>query len=374
MLVLTAMVTLPFGWILQKFWRPSPVLVRPFFGMSVNFDKVPTQTQALIEQLNVQTLLVRFPMWELSRIDEYRAWIDTFSKYHIVLNVIQDPTRSPQELREAFTRIFDTFAPSVQTFQIGTTINRAKWGFYSIRDYLKFYQVAYDVAHSHDVAIELIGPSMIDFEYYYTTQALFNFFPLRFDATSALLYVDRSGSPENTQFGFDLIGKIDLLYSLVRLSPKTGNRIIITETNWPLENSGKYAPTSPKECVSEEEFANYMVRYYLLALASGKVEAVYWHQLIAVGFGLVDPRDMRKRAAFYAFKTMLEELQGATIQGLVRHKVYFELRYDDKTVLWTNDVTYDLDKKASYRDRDGAWFENVPLRLSGRPIYVRGVA
>jgi len=102
----------------------------------------------------------------------------------------------------------------------------------------------------------------------------------------------------------------------MRLSPKTANELIITETNWPISNTAPYAPTSEHECVSEEEYSMYMVRYHLLAFASQKVSCVYWHQLIAPGYGLIDNRDniLRKRSAFEAYKIMLSHLIDAHFQ------------------------------------------------------------
>ncbi len=68
---------------------------------------------------------------------------------------------------------------------------------------------------------------MIDFEYYYNARAMFNFYDIKYDKISALLYVDRRGAPSNTQYKiFDTKNKIDLLYSLAKLSPKASDEII----------------------------------------------------------------------------------------------------------------------------------------------------
>jgi hypothetical protein len=155
---------------------------------------------------------------------------------------------------------------------------------------------------------------VIDFEYHYTIRSLFNFFPIKYDTFTALLYVDRRGSPENKQMGFDLKRKIHLLKAIMMLSPKTTEKLYITETNWPLSNTAPYAPTSEKESVDVESYALYMVQYYLISLAAG-VERVYWHQLIAPGYGLIDNRDgIKKYPAFEAYKTMLSLLKGAVLR------------------------------------------------------------
>jgi len=60
------------------------------------------------------------------------------------------------------------------------------------------------------------------------------------------------------------------------------------------------------------------VRYYLLALASGVVKTVYWHQLIAPGYGLIDNRQdkLLKYPAYYAFKTLLSILKDTEFLAL----------------------------------------------------------
>ena len=100
-----------------------------------------------------------------------------------------------------------------------------------------------------------------------------------------------------------------MLFSLVKLSSKTSNDIYITEVNWPLSNTAPYAPTSEIECVSEELYSKYMIEYYDIAKKTNKIKRVYWHALIAPGYGLVDNRDgqIRKTKAFYTFKKLIEE-------------------------------------------------------------------
>jgi hypothetical protein len=107
---------------------------------------------------------------------------------------------------------------------------------------------------------------------------------------------------------FDFRNKIEFLDTIVRSSNKCNNSIYITETNWPLSGTAPYAPTSEKECVSEELYNQYMIEYFDIALKSQKIEKVYWHQLIAGGYGLVDNRDgqLRKTEAFYSFKKLLK--------------------------------------------------------------------
>ena len=44
--------------------------------------------------------------------------------------------------------------------------------------------------------------------------------------------------------------------------------------NWPLSNTAPYAPTSERECVSEEKYSQYMEEYYAIARKSKKIQRV----------------------------------------------------------------------------------------------------
>ena len=52
-----------------------------------------------------------------------------------------------------------------------------------------------------------------------------------------------------------------------------------------------------------------MLDYFKIAHESKKIKRVYWHQLIASGYGLVDNRDGKilKYPQFYVFKELLQK-------------------------------------------------------------------
>ena len=146
---------------------------------------------------------------------------------------------------------------------------------------------------------------------------------MKYDGYAALLYVDRRGAPENRQMGFDLEGKIELLHRIMKESrnlDSTKPRLWITEVNWPLRDTGAHSPSLGASQVGEDEQLRYLVRYYLLALATGKVEACYWHQLVAPGYGLIDNRGgtVRERSAFRGFATLCRLFNGARIERFSR--------------------------------------------------------
>ena len=291
--------------------EPKNFSKKEFYGIGVNLDKGDEQ-QALVEELGVKSLIIRIPLSDIQNLDKYYEFVKSFgADKKILLNIMQDRLHIDDKelLKLHIMEIFNTFKTITNEYQIGTTINRAKWGFFAVKEYLEFYKTVQDIRDDKYDTLKLIGPSVIDFEYHYTIRALFNNFAVKFDKLSSLLYVDRRGAPQNTQMGiFDTKNKIDMLYSLVKMSPKMmTDNIYITEVNWPLSGTAPYAPTSEHECVSEELYVKYMIDYFQIAKETHKIQKVFWHQLIAPGYGLVDNRDgkIRKTKAFYEFKKLL---------------------------------------------------------------------
>jgi len=319
---LIALITLPLALVLMPFMPRRTISGEHFFGMGVNLDYEPNTTPYLLDELGVKKLLIRIPLWEMDRLHEYVTFIRSFKEKEITVALLQDREHitSLSMTKDHFTQIFEALEGVCSTYVIGSTINRAKWGFFSVNEYLDFYGVAYDLKKTRFPHLKLIGSNVIDFEYHFSAHTLFNLARIRFDALGSLLYVDRRGAPENSQMGFNLMRKINLLFSLMSLSPKTANELIITEANWPIKNTAPYAPTSEHECVSEEDYAAFMVRYHLLAFASQRVSSVYWHQLIAPGYGLIDNREgIRKRSAFEAYRVMLSHLSNAEFRSFSRN-------------------------------------------------------
>ena len=375
--LLSTLLIAPIAILLQTFIPKRSITTQHFFGMSINLDKNPEITKSLIDELGIDTVLIRFELWEMDNINTYFTFTKQYQDKKIILNIMQDREHVEDLalLKKDLTIIFEKFSPYVASFQIGSTINRAKWGFFSVREYLRFYQVAYELKQQFP-KIKLLGPSVIDFEYHFTIHALFNFFRLKYDAISTLLYVDRRGAPENAQLGYDLLKKIKLLDALALLSPKTKRKIYITETNWPISNTAPFAPTSEHECVDEESYANFMVRYYLLAFASQKIDAVYWHQLIAPGYGLIDNRDgIRKRSAFDAFKTMLMQLENMQFVNYTEQNDYFTLTLKSNTqhlqIHWAlQKQNSPLLTPTGYISRDGQHVTDTEVYVGPAPIYL----
>jgi hypothetical protein len=281
-----------------------------FIGLCVNLDKGEEQYK-LIDELGVKSLQIRVFLNEMDNIDNYVTFAKGFGEdKEILITIIQDREHieNHELLKSDIRTIFEKFQGIANEFQIGNAINRIKWSFVSMEKYLSFYETVQKVRDEAFPNIKLIGSAVIDFEYHFSIRTLFNNYKVHYDKFSTLLYVDRRGSPYATQMGiFDFKNKIEFLDTIVKSSSKSENSIYITEANWPLTGTAPYAPTSEKECVSEEVYAKYMNEYFEIALHTGKIEKIFWHQLIAPGYGLVDNRngEIRKTQAFYDFKALL---------------------------------------------------------------------
>jgi hypothetical protein len=234
--------------------------------------------------------------------------------------------------------------------------------------------------------VRLLGPAVIDFELY-ATAALLNMrwrTGLRLDGVASLLYVDRRGAPENTQLGLDTVGKVTLLKAIADTARNSTPGSWITEVNWPLWE-GPHSPAGRTVSVDEETQADYLVRYYLLALCSGLVERVYWWQLVARGYGLVAPQEggsLRRRPAFDALACLARSLRGATFTGALPAprdgRLYAFLAADGHRVVvgWSTTPGVRAELPA---EPEAAWGRNgaelatpgPTVELTGSPSYYR---
>ncbi len=270
-------------------------------------------------------VLVRLHPWEEEHAAEEelaRALHARGCELTFALPQSRELVRDPARWERAVERLGHVFAPYGPRFQVGQAINRSKWGIWNLREYAELARSAAAILR-RTPGMEVLGPAVIDFEFHVTAAVLNQKdLGLRFDAVSALLYVDRRGAPENRQAGFDTVDKVVLLKSIAETAKNAAGRVWITEVNWPLRE-GPHSPAGKSVAVDEESQADYLTRYYLLALGTGLVERVFWWQLVARGYGLIDPADPtdptlpRRRPAFFALKTLLRELDGCRLERVL---------------------------------------------------------
>ena len=312
LMFLKSLLILPFATLIMKFFKSNKKPSKDeFYGLCVNLDKGDIQP-SLVDELGVKNLSIRVFLNDIENLESYYQFAKSFGDKNLLICIIQDRKNieNLQLLEKNLELIFDKFSDICTQFQIGNAINRLKWEFAAPKEYMDFYEVAYKLKMNKFQNITLLGPCVIDFEYYYNVATMFNFKNIKFEKIAALLYVDRRGSPNNPQYGiFDFKNKINLLFALAKLSFKSSDEIYITETNYPISGTGGYAPTSQKECVNIDDYLKFMRLYHKIAKESGKIQRVYWHQLIAPGYGLVDNRDGKivKMPQFYEYKKIIDE-------------------------------------------------------------------
>lgn len=293
--------------------RPTPAPPPPeqFVGLSVSPGEHDSAVADMVADLGVGQLLVRVPVWDLGRVDRYLRFTERFPHCRFVVNVLQnrasvlDPDGWASHLREIFTR----FGPLAEAFQVGNASNRTKWGCAHSGEYLRLLEIA-DAVRREFPGLRLAGSSVIDFEPLVTLRTLVNGRRYQLDACAAQLYVNRRGSPTGKQYGFfDLARKIRLIAAILSLSGHCSPHLWITETNWPLLDTKPWTPNSgnPRSTVDEPTQAEYLTQYFRIAYQSGLVDRVYWWQLIAPGYGLVDHRGgrLRRHPSYTAFRELL---------------------------------------------------------------------
>jgi hypothetical protein len=378
MTFLNALILFPLSLIMIPFIRRKVIKSNEFFSLGVDFEREKEQLQDLLDELEVEHILLRLKLWEMDKLAELKAFLEQNKNRKITLKILQDREHvedlelTKKDLSTIFSELYDL----VDIYEIGSTINRAKWGFFSVREYLSFYKVAYDLKKEQFFDIKLIGSGVIDFEYHFTLHTLFNFCKCKYDGISALLYVDRRGAPENTQMGFTFADKIALLSTMVWISLKTKQELHITEANWPISNTAPFAPTSEYECVSENLYADFMLRYYLHAFASQQVDSVSWHQLIAPGYGLIDNRKgLRKREAFYTYKYMLKTLKHAQFLRMDIKRNYYILQFLVNEQLlqvhWAlHETTLKNEDFFIVYSKEGKLIEDEILDIGSSPLYI----
>jgi len=273
-----------------------------------------------IEALGVGPVLLRLHPWDSDHGDEERlaeALVGQGHELSFVIPQNRDLVRDRKRWRASVEELAERFGPLGRYFQVGQAINRSKWGIWTHSEYVDLYLEAAEILRRRE-GVEVLGPSVIDFEFQAILALVNRDTPgLHFDIVSNLLYVDRRGAPESRQMGLDTVDKVTLLRAIAEIGRNCSERCWITEVNWPLWE-GPHSPAGKTVSVGEEEQADYLVRYYLLALGTGLVERVFWWRLIARGYGLISPESdgsLRRRPSWNALRTLIDQVEGATFEG-----------------------------------------------------------
>lgn len=364
----------------RTFYQKPVELGAPF---AVSASPAGDKNEDVIESLKaagIRQTLVRLPSWERDNLSRYeafcrllrRAEIDVVAALLQCREDVLDPASWGLFLEEAFSR----FSPFCSFFEIGHAWNRTKWGVWDHKEYIDLALPAVPLAKKYGVG--LVGPAVIDFEFHLYPPVLK---AVAFENVSSLLYVDRTGAPENAQYGWTAAKKVALLKAVVDSSAGEGRDCWITEMNWSLQGTGGFSPAAGRPCVTEDEQANYLVRYFIICLASGLVERIYWWQLVAPGYGLIDSRDTpwRKRPSYFALATMVRLLEGSRFIGKapdVKAEIFlFRKGEEEFAVCWTRKGAVDHRFSRTPKNilgRDGKEEKILPerIRIEETPRYV----
>jgi hypothetical protein len=377
-------VSLPALWRYRQYRRAlhqKPVdLGQPF---AVSSSPAGDKNEEAVENLKVAGIrktLVRLPSWEKDNLSKYEAFIRLLHSagVEVVAAVLQrrEDVVNPASWEHFLGEVFSRFSPVCRFFEIGHAWNRTKWGVWDHREYVALAQPAVPLARKYGAG--LVGPAVIDFEFHLYPPVLR---AVPFDKVSSLLYVDRTGAPENAQFGWTTAKKVALWRAVVDSSVGESTGCWITEMNWPLQGAGQFSPAPGKPCVTEEEQANYLVRYYVICLASGMVERIYWWQLAAPGYGLIDSRESpwRKRPSFFALANMARLLEGSQFCGRVRgarpEVFLFRKGREEFAVCWmrkgeTDHLFSQTPTRVIGRDGEEKRVAGERIRITEKPEYV----
>ena len=259
--------------------REGPRLPASFAGIGVAlrpWPEAPEEQLLALDELGVRKILLRLHPWAEIHDDEERLARELSERgYDLAFALPQDRAlvRDPDRWRNALDELAARFTPFGRHFQVGQAVNRSKWGVWRYDEYERLVAEARE-AFAPYAGARLLGPAVIDFEFY-ATAAILNMRwrpELALDGVASLLYVDRRGAPESTQLGLDTVGKVTLLQAIVETARNSADRNWITEVNWPLWE-GPHSPAGRTVSVDEERQADYLARYYLLALGGSSALA-----------------------------------------------------------------------------------------------------
>lgn len=370
----------------------SPVQMHGRVGVALHPHPDYIETElGLLEQLGNPPVLLRICHHETGA-----DWNRTFGlikqlrskNINVMLAVLQDRQAllQPESWKNFLSLIFENVGDQVTQIEITHASNRLKWGIWSSDEYQRLMEPALKLQELYP-HVRLVGPACIDFEYLPVIAAL-GTHPKkqRLAALSHLLYVDRRGAPENTQGNkFSTLEKAALLKALAQWSDRCDDKIIVSEVNWPVKGTGVWSPIGcPYETPkwrreqpgeTEDEYANYMLRYLAITLCSGHVEQVFWWRLSAHGYGLVDDLDnFRIRPAFTALAFFLKTLGNAEfIRKLDTPDDVFVLEFiNEKRKFWMAWALQESEYQPNIPFLQACDREGKPvttIKLNGSPLY-----
>lgn len=329
------------------------------------------QELELLDELHCPNVHLRFYAHEDRHLTAFKIRAVQILRergFDVAISLVQcrDSILHPDTWFRHCTDILDAVHEHVAWVEYLHAVNRVKWGIWTYRELATLLSFLPDFQNRYPSTPFLV-PSVIDFEWDYFAGAIHTL-PKRLSppplaGASAELYIDRRGAPEAFQGRYDAVGKLRLFRAILETAPAIADRLVVTEFNWPLENTGVWSPvgapyTSPAPrfndpSVSAAASAAYLIRYLLLGIASGMAdEMVYW-SLVAHGFGLVDPgtepsTPWKKRPGFFALACFFRILGDAAFEraisssGPLRALLFRKPDGNRIVIAWQTDSPHEL--------------------------------
>lgn len=317
-----------------------------FFGLNVAPSSFPEGDDHIIKNLlemGVQSVRVDYGYGsDKMHIERFLNKLIEH-KIDIMLHLVQSKEQASRmdekviqdEWRKFLENVMSRFSSDIKNYEIGSVPNRKKWSGYTIPDYIKSLKIASDVAEKYQVNI--FAPNIQDFEPFWQV-AIFEAIKdegINIQGSTDNLFVDRAIQPEfydghvlgkrlKNLARMDIINKSRFLDSI---SEKYGIKIFISSfTQWNLDVPAPFYNSSKERLANVDDYADYLVRYYVLSAAGGYTDRVYWGHYASYKEGILDdsynpekedapevhhkfiyqgdPRIYKTRPAYNAYKTM----------------------------------------------------------------------
>lgn len=406
--------------------RPSPgyTLSKDFFGVGVAAAQDAAFDDFVVESLN--ELGIRHVRIDVAYGDECGPACRLLDHlcaegFRITLHLIQPMDEaqhmpSPEagaEWQRFVAGILERFGTQVAMVEIGSTVNRKRWSGLSLLGFLSMWEIAWREVRVR--GLTLAGPSVTDFEPLWNI-GLLHLLQRRGqlpDIHTDNLFSERCSEPERfdhkilgrayaSWHKFNLIKKARLL---ARIGAEHGvARLLSPAAFWTLPRIERMFPDG------EQKQADYLVRYMVLAAASGALEGAWWGGLICHREGLIDNgehpypaverimhyasvegecRELRKRPAYFALRSLISMLRETTYEkchtpayGLEIHafineatRVHVAWTVNGKAAALHDLYGADDLRAASIVDRDGNPLDQpthpLSLLVCESPIFLR---
>lgn len=401
---------------------PGTQVSADFFGINVATNDDPSCDDYIITSLSdlgLQQVRLSFSYDSVGAPAERLLKRLLEAGYDVLLDLLPSPEdarrmdqdSSAQARWEAFvTQVIDQYGKRLAALEIGNTPNRGRWSGHDAQGYLTTWKIAATVATKSQVA--LAGPNISDFEPIYNVGFLRGMLTEHSSPTIQTdnLFVERVVQPEAHdhrvagRYATNFL-KLNLVKK-ARILVEIGKAQGITQT-WCTYTCWTRKRLSRWNIEPEQKNAHYIMRYLIIAAASGSLDRVYWGPLICQRDGLIacgddnypkvdnvsyyrsvrgKVNDFQKTAAYDAFRFSVAMLKGATctaafseIAGL-HHYTFDSPTQGTWHVVWCMDrnrlaledlYSNELLEAAKLQTPTGEQLEHMPQSITEQPLILR---